>query len=67
MILSGVSMIDSLASMATNRANVQVQSQISMAILKSHMNQQKVQAAALVRMIKSSSIDGTGTLVDIYT
>jgi hypothetical protein len=65
MNISGASMENALASMATNRSNTQIRSEISMAILKSQMNQQKVQGLALVKMINSTSINGTGSLVNI--
>jgi hypothetical protein len=57
-------MEDSLAGMATNRANAQVQNQISMAIMKEQMDQQKAEGAALVKMISQTSLDGTGQLVN---
>ena len=57
-------MEDVLASMATNRSNRQVQVEISAAVLKQQQEQQEIQAAALVEMIQSSSLDGTGKLVN---
>jgi len=57
-------MEDVLASSLTNRSNTQVMSQISMAIMKQQMNQQDAQAAALVKMIQNTSLDGTGRLVN---
>lgn len=57
-------MVDVLASMATNRSSSQVRSEISMAILKQQMDQQEMQAAALVEMIQNSSLDGTGQIVN---
>jgi hypothetical protein len=64
MVISGTSMEDVLASSLTNRSNTQVMSQISMAIMKQQMNQQDAQAAALVKMIQNTSLDGTGRLVN---
>lgn len=64
MNISGTSMEDVLASMATNRSNKQVQAEISAAVLKQQQEQQEIQAAALVEMIQSSSLDGTGKLVN---
>lgn len=57
-------MEDVLASMATNRANKQVQTEIATAVLKQQQEQQQIQATALVEMIQSSSLDGTGKLVN---
>jgi len=64
MIVSGTSFEDALASLATNRANVQVQREISMATLKNQQDQQAAQAAALVNMINNTSLDGSGQLVN---
>lgn len=57
-------MVDTLASMATNLSNTQVQNQISMAIMKKQLDQQEAQGAALVKMIENTSLDGTGRLVN---
>ncbi len=57
-------MEDVLASSFTNRKNTQVMSQISMAVMKTQMDQQEAQAAALVKMIQNSSLDGTGQIVN---
>lgn len=57
-------MEDVLASMATNRSNTQVNAEISMAVLKSQMDQQEAQGAALVKMIQGTSLEGTGQLVN---
>jgi hypothetical protein len=64
MVISGTSMVDVLASVATNRSSSQVRSEISMAILKQQMDQQEAQAAALVEMIQNTSLDGTGQIVN---
>ncbi|MHB8089035.1 MAG: putative motility protein [Anaerolineaceae bacterium] len=57
-------MEDVLASSLTNRSNKQVRTEISMAVMKNQMDQQEAQAAALVKMIQNSSLDGTGRLVN---
>lgn len=57
-------MEDALASMATSRASGQVQAEITMAILNNQIRQQQAQAAALVKMISDTSLDGTGQLVN---
>lgn len=64
MIITGPSMQDLLAGMLTNRSNTQVRTEISMAILKEQMDQQETQAAALVKMIQNTSLDGSGRLVN---
>ena len=64
MNISGASMEDALASMATSRASGQVQAEITMAILNNQIRQQQGQAAALVKMISDTSLDGTGQLVN---
>lgn len=57
-------MEDALASMATSRASGQVQAEITMAILNNQIRQQQAQAAALVKMISDTSLDGNGQLVN---
>ncbi|HCS39630.1 MAG TPA: hypothetical protein DIW44_08600 [Anaerolineaceae bacterium] len=64
MIISGTSMEDVLASSLTNRSNKQIRTEISMAVMKNQMDQQEAQAAALVKMIQNTSLDGTGRLVN---
>jgi hypothetical protein len=64
MVISGTSMEDVLASQLTNRSNTAVMSQISQAVMMKQMDQQEAQAAALVKMIQNSSLDGTGRLVN---
>jgi hypothetical protein len=47
----------------------QVMSEISMAILKQIQDQQERQAAMLIKMINqttTSSLDGTGQIIDVY-
>ena len=63
-MISGASMEDALASMATSRASGQVQAEITMAILNNQIRQQQAQAAALVTMISDTSLDGTGQMVN---
>ena len=57
-------MEDALAAQLTNRSNKQVRTQISMAVMKNQIDQQEAQAAALVKMIQNSSLDGTGQIVN---
>jgi hypothetical protein len=64
MNISGTSMEDALAAQLTNRSNKQVRTQISMAVMKNQIDQQEAQAAALVKMIQNSSLDGTGQIVN---
>ncbi|MDP3449271.1 MAG: putative motility protein [Anaerolineaceae bacterium] len=64
MTVSGTSMEDVLASSLTNRSNTQIRNEISMAVLKNQMDQHEAQAAALVKMIQNSSLDGTGQIVN---
>jgi len=64
MIVSGTSMEDVLASSLTNRSNKQIRTEITMAVLKNQMDQQEAQAAALVKMIQNTSLDGTGQIVN---
>lgn len=64
MIVNATSMETTLATMATNRSNLQVQAEITMAVLKQMQEFQEVQAAALLKMINNTSLDGTGQLVN---
>jgi hypothetical protein len=57
-------MEDVLASSLTNRSNTQIRNEISMAVMKNQMDQHEAQAAALVKMIQNSSLDGTGQIVN---
>jgi len=63
---NSVSLDSSLASFATGSSNRAVMNEISMAILKQTMDQQKAAGQALLNMIKQSPMpDGTGTLINI--
>ena len=66
MIISGSSMENALTGMANNLSGMQLRTQRSMDKMNGQMNQQKVRTVAFNKMIKGSSIDGTGMLVDIY-
>lgn len=58
-----------MANVASGIKSEQVMSEISMAILKQIQDQQKRQAAMLVKMISQTptpSLDGTGQIIDIY-
>ena len=57
-------MEDVLATQLTNRSNTQVMGQISAAVMKKQMEQEQAQAAALVKMINQTSVDGTGQFVN---
>jgi len=66
MNISGVSLIDSLASQAVSMQSGNVATQISSAVLKNILDAQKQQGEALVAMISQSpSLDGTGQLIDV--
>lgn len=65
MIVSGSSMEDVLATMATSYAHQQVQNDVAVSVLKQQMQQQEIAGAALVEMINDTPIDGTGQLVNI--
>jgi hypothetical protein len=65
MVISGVSMQDYLATLATRNASNDVSSQIAAAVLKQVMQQNQQQGQAIVEMIQSMSLDGTGQLIDI--
>jgi len=64
MSVSGTSIETALASMATGYAHEKVQNQVAMSVLKEQMDQQKMQGQQLVQMINSSSLDGSGQLVN---
>ncbi len=59
-------MENALSNLVTNRSDMAMRMQISSGSLKKQINQHKVQTVAFGRMMKNSSIDGTGMLVDIY-
>ncbi len=54
----------SIMSNATRVSNQGVQQQISGAILKQILDQQKAAGDSLVQLIKSGSLTGTGKLID---
>lgn len=66
MSISGVSSIDSLATLATQMKGSEVNSQIAVAILKQTQDSQQQFADALVKMINQTpSLDGTGQKIDV--
>lgn len=67
-MVSSISTKSSLAAMATGMQNTQVQSEISIAIMKQVQDQQKVIANALLEMIRQGPMpDGAGQIVNIGT
>lgn len=63
---NSVSLDSSLASFATGSKNRAVMNEISVAIMKQTMDQQKAADQALLAMIKQSPLpDGTGQLINI--
>jgi hypothetical protein len=65
-MISSVSTDSSLAVMATGMQNANVQSEISIAIMKQVQNQQDAFANALLEMIKQGPMpDGTGQVINI--
>ena len=66
MSVSGVSMVDSLAVLASGMQSTQLDSQLGMAVMKSIMDQQEQFAQALVQMIQQRpTLDGTGSIINI--
>jgi hypothetical protein len=67
MNVSGVSMYDSLASLAVDRANSQTRAKISMAVLSQTIDQAKQQGQMLVDMIAhdTPSPDGVGANLNV--
>jgi hypothetical protein len=66
MEISGSTMSDGLANMATNMQSANLNLQFSTAVLKKALDSQKQQGAALVQMINQTpSLEGTGRTVDI--
>lgn len=57
-------MENSLAGTAANNAHQQVMGQIAVSVLKQQLDQQELQGDQIVQMINSTSLDGTGQLVD---
>jgi hypothetical protein len=66
MIISGSSMENALAVMTSNKSMIQMRTQKSVGSMRGQTSQQKVRTVAFNRMMKNTSIDGTGMLVDIY-
>lgn len=64
MTITGPSMEDSLAQMATSSKAEQMQLQLATAVLKQIQGQQKNQGAMMVQMIQGMSLDGTGQIVN---
>jgi hypothetical protein len=66
MNITGVSMTDNLATMATNLQSNNMSLQFGTAVMKNILDSQKQQGEALVRMINQTpSLNGTGTRIDI--
>ncbi len=66
MSVSGVSMVDSLAVLASGMQSTQLDSQLGMAVMKSIMDQQEQFAQALIQMIQQRpTLDGTGSIINI--
>ena len=66
MSVSGVSMVDSLAVLASGMQSTQLDSQLGVAVMKSIMDQQEQFAQALVQMIQQRpTLDGTGSIINI--
>ena len=67
MYVSGVSLYDTLASMAVDRANSQTGAKIAMAVLKQTVDQTKQQGQMLVNMIAQDvpSPDGVGAHLNL--
>jgi hypothetical protein len=65
-MINSVSSDTSLASYATGSSNRAVMNEISMAIMKQTMDQQKAAGQALLEMIKQTPMpDGIGSLINI--
>lgn len=65
-MVNSVSLDSSLASFATGSKNRAVMNEISVAIMKQNLDQQKALGQALVEMIKQTPMpDGTGTILNI--
>ena len=59
-------MESTLTVMRDNMTGLRMRTPQSMDKLSGHMSQQKVRTVAFKRMVKGSSIDGTGMLIDVY-
>lgn len=69
MSISGVSMADSLASMATQAKAEDIRGQIAVAVLKQVQDQNAQQAEALLEMMRATpapAVAGLGGNVDLY-
>jgi hypothetical protein len=64
MAITGTSMENALASMATSNSHQQVMNKVAVSVLKQQMDQQKLQGEQLVQMIDAATLDGTGQLVN---
>ena len=61
-----MSMVDSLAVLASGMQSTQLDSQLGVAVMKSIMDQQEQFAQALVQMIQQRpTLDGTGSIINI--
>lgn len=66
MNISGVSMLDPLAALATNLKTGQLSMQFSTAILKNQIDSQQQFGAELVQMMRATpSLEGTGRIIDV--
>ena len=65
MIISGVSIESDLARMATMNSHQQIQNQVVLSVLKQQMQIEEMQAEALVNMIKETTLDGTGQMINL--
>ena len=66
MYVAAASFSNSLASQATQMQASAIQQQLSVAMLKNTLDNQKQQANALVEMIRQTpSASGTGSLLDV--
>jgi hypothetical protein len=65
-MINSVSLDSSMASFATESKNRAVMNEISVAIMKQNLDQQKAMGQALVEMIKQTPMpDGTGQILNI--
>lgn len=66
MSVSGISSVDTLASLASGMESAGIQSDIALAILNQMQDQHMMMAQALLDMISQTpSLDGTGQVVDV--
>jgi len=60
------SMTNSLADLASNMASGNIQNQLATAILRQALEQQRIQAQGLLKMINATaSLCGTGQVIDL--